>query len=95
MEKIKIYYSRISEILRTYIEKRYLFIALELPTCDILKIIEKKNVSKNDVDNLRLILERADLAKFAKSKPTKDQHVESIELSILFITNTKLISKNG
>ncbi|MEE2954270.1 MAG: hypothetical protein VX347_03765 [Bacteroidota bacterium] len=92
--KIKTYHSKISEILRKYIEQRYAFIALELPTSDILNIIKQKKITDAEINNLKLVLERADLAKFAKNKPDNEENKESMCLSILFVENTKIIPEN-
>ena len=92
--EIKIYHSKISEILRRYLENRYEFIALELPTADILNKIHEKDIHKNEITNLQRILERADLAKFAKNKPEDKENQESIDLAVLFVENTKIILEN-
>lgn len=87
--KIKQYHSEISEILRTYLEKRFQILALELPTFDIIKNLEKKGVSNDNLQILTTLLERADLAKFAKSKPIDVENVQSMEQSVNFVNNTK------
>ena len=92
--EIKIYHSKISETLRRYIENRYEFIALELPTSDILNKIREKDIHKNEINNVRRVLERADLAKFAKNKPEEKENQESMGLAILFVENTKIILEN-
>ena len=92
--EIKIYHSKISETLRRYIENRYEFIALELPTSDILNKIREKDIDKNEINNVRRVLERADLAKFAKNKPEEKENQESMGLAILFVENTKIILEN-
>ena len=43
--KLKQYHSEISEIIRTYLEKRFQILALELPTFDILKNLKNKGIS--------------------------------------------------
>lgn len=88
--KVKEYHSRISEILRIYIEKRYAFIAMELPTEDILINLKKNTVQKNIITDLDIILRRADLAKFAKSKPNDIENQESMDLAENFVKKTRL-----
>ena len=85
---IKEYYSIISEITRRYIENRFNFIALELTTEEILSEI-KIHVNSDNLNNIKTLLERADLVKFAKSKPEKNTSVESMNLANNFILNTK------
>jgi hypothetical protein len=88
--KIKEYHSEISESLRKYIENRYNFIALELTTNEILEYI-KNHISVEIFNELKKILEISDLAKFAKSKPTDNENIECIKLSVKFVNQTKLI----
>ena len=87
--KLKQYHSEISEILRAYLEDRFQILALELPTYDILKNLKNGNLQKEDLIILTTILQRADLAKYAKSKPTGSKNDESMNLSISFVKNTK------
>jgi hypothetical protein len=94
--KLKQYHSEISEILRTYLEERFQILALELPTYDILKDLKKRNLQKEDLIMLTTILRRADLAKYAKSKPIDSENNESMDLSVNFVKNTKAKEvKNG
>ncbi len=87
--KLKQYHSEISEILRAYLEERFQILALELPTYDILQNLKNRNLQKEDLIMLTTILQRADLAKYAKSKPTDSDNNESMDLSIYFVKNTK------
>jgi hypothetical protein len=87
--KLKQYHSEISEILRTYLEERFHILALELPTFDILINLTKKGLAKEDLQTLATILQRADLAKYAKSKPTDLENGQSMELSLVFVKNTR------
>ena len=85
---IKEYHSKLSEIIRRYTENRFKLIALELTTDEILKEI-KPILDKQLLNNLRILLQRADLAKFAKSKPIDTENIESMLLAKEFVTNTK------
>ena len=90
--KIKQYHSGISEILRKYMEHRFQFIALELTTDEILSYL-KKTISIEEHLELKQILQRADLAKFAKSKPNEEENKQSMELAKRFIDKTKKSEK--
>ena len=87
---IKEYQSQLSEIIRKYTENRFKFIALELTTNEILEEIES-NLNKAQLNNLKILLQRADLAKFAKGKPHKTENLESMSLAKEFVNNTKEI----
>lgn len=91
---IKEYHSKLSEIIRRYIEEKYKFIALELTTEEILNELKSKLASKESKD-LRTLLERADLAKFAKSKPIASENKESMILAKKFVEQTKGSRKDG
>ncbi len=86
---IKQYHSEISEILRTYLENRFQTLALELPTFDIIKNLRNEGLNSNDLNILSNILQRADLAKFAKSIPVDSENIQSMEKSVIFVNNTK------
>jgi hypothetical protein len=73
--KIKEYYSELTEIVRGYIERELKVPALENTTDEVLEMIKDfKNAdtidtSKETIDRLKDLLREADLVKFAKSKP--------------------------
>lgn len=73
--KIKEYYSELTEIVRGYIERELKVSALENTTDEILDILkefkgsETIQISKETFKKLRELLREADLVKFAKSKP--------------------------
>ena len=90
---IKEYQSQLSEIIRRYTENRFKFIALELTTDEILEKIQSI-LNNKQLKNLRTLLERADLAKFAKSKPVDTENKESMDLAQQFIESTKEGEKN-
>jgi low affinity Fe/Cu permease len=86
--KIKEYQSEISEIIRRYAENRFNFIALELATHEILSEL-KSHLNAEQLANIGTLLQRADLAKFAKSKPNNSENEESMTLAKQFVNNTK------
>jgi len=67
--KTKAYFFKLSEILRTYFEKRYLIFAVEATTGEILRLLRQKEVPSDLLEETREVLEMCDLAKFAKWKP--------------------------
>ena len=91
--KIKDYQAELSEIIRRYTENRFNFIALELATDEILKEL-KIRLNAEQLANIRTLLQRADLAKFAKSKPNDSENEESMTLAKQFVNNTKAKKRN-
>ena len=86
--KIKEYHSSLSEIIRRYTENRFNFIALELATEEIISELKSK-VNNEQLASITIILQRADLAKFAKSKPKETENKESMQIAKNFVEQTK------
>lgn len=85
---VKEYYSSISEIIRRYIEDRFEFIALEMTTDEIL--MKLNSITSNEyINSLKTLLQRADLAKFAKNKPIDTENQQSLILAKEFIKHTR------
>ena len=85
---IKEYHTELSEIIRRYTENRFNFIALELATDEIISEL-KSRVNNEQLASITILLQRADLAKFAKSKPDEDENKESMQLAKHFVGQTK------
>ena len=85
---VKEYHSEISEIIRRYTENRFNFIALELATEEIISELKSK-VNNEQLASITILLKRADLAKFAKSKPEETENKESMQLAKHFVAQTK------
>jgi len=86
--KIKEYHTELSEIIRRYTENRFDFIALELATDEIINELKSK-VNNEQLASITILLQRADLAKFAKSKPDTDENEQSMQLAKHFVGQTK------
>lgn len=73
--KIKPYYVELTDIIRSFIEREMNIPALESTTDELLETImdfnssSKLNIPKETIQKLKLLLEEADLVKFAKSRP--------------------------
>ena len=85
---IKEYYSEISEIFRRYLEERFSFNALEITTDEILEELKIKIQSKL-FEETSILLNRSDLAKFAKNKPSKNDNINSLFIARKIINETK------
>jgi hypothetical protein len=75
---IKEFYLELTEIVRWYIEKKFNVNALESTTEELYNLLKKKVDKKYNL-KLRSFLENADLAKFAKYTPQKEQIVKDFE----------------
>ncbi|WP_343328387.1 BatD family protein [Polaribacter staleyi] len=73
--KVKEYYSELTEIVRGYIERELKVPALEKTTDEVLDMLkdfkdaETIQTSEDTIKKLKALLQEADLVKFAKSKP--------------------------
>lgn len=85
----KLYYSKISDILRSYLEYRYDILAMESTTDEIAKLISSLSISREHQNRLIETLQLADFAKFAKMTPLPDQNMRSMENARAFVEHTK------
>lgn len=87
---IKLYYTRLTEILRQYLENRYNVFSLELTTAETLDALVKTGFKKDATYNqLRTILSGADLVKFAKYNPEPAENEIHFQNSWDFVQVTK------
>lgn len=84
--EIKAYYSDLSEIIRTYIEDGLHTPAMEMLTDDI---IDRLKARKIDTAQLSILLNTADMAKFAKAQPTSAENESVMKFAFEFIHQTK------
>ena len=84
--EIKAYYSDLSEIIRTYIEDGLHTPAMEMLTDDIIKSLKARRINTKQ---LSILLSTADMAKFAKAKPTNAENELTIKFAFDFIHQTK------
>ena len=85
--EIKKYYTRLTEILRQYLENRFRVYSLELTTAETLDALVKTGFKKNGSYNeLKAVLTGADLVKFAKYKPEPSENESHFQNSWNFVT---------
>jgi hypothetical protein len=89
--EIKKYYTRLTEILRQYLENRYNVFSLELTTSETLEALVKTGFKKDATYNLlKTVLTGADLVKFAKYKPEPEENELHYKNSWDFVQETKI-----
>ena len=88
-DQSKLYYSRLADILRLYLEYRYGWLALESTSQEIEEEIDNYNMKDKAKESLLPILRTADLVKFAKMLPTPDVNIKAMELANKFIDFTE------
>jgi hypothetical protein len=88
--KIKLYYSRLTDILRQYIESRFKVPAMEQTTEDIIRDLKRGNHVRDEIrDELQGLLQLADLVKFAKWNPVAEENEASQQSAYDFVLRTK------
>ena len=91
--EIKLYYTRLTEILRQYLENRFGVNSLELTTYETLSALLRTGFKKDEnFGLLKQILEGADMVKFAKFFPTDSDNEASFQDAWNFIDNTKQLA---
>ncbi|MBD3384570.1 hypothetical protein GF407_06545 [candidate division KSB1 bacterium] len=89
--EVKAHYSRLSDIIRIYIEGRYFIDAMEMTSEEIYDNLYQRKIAPDHLSDLRQILSLSDFVKFAKYVPTRTENETSINLAVNFVNNTKLI----
>jgi len=90
-KQYKAFFSRLSEIIRLYLEGRYFFAAMEQTTTDILSIMPRHESDALLLSKLDSILHLSDLVKFAKYIPDQDE-IDSVKTqSLEFIEQSKIV----
>jgi len=70
--RVKEYHTEITEIIRTYFEKRFSLPALELTTDETLEVLKSKSESSSVIPLTKDFLQNADMVKFAKFVPLNE-----------------------
>lgn len=85
----KEYYTRLTDILREYLDKRFAINAMEMTSTQIRHALDS---SKDEIMSKELVehvLETADFVKFAKAQPLGDDNVKAFEFARKFVEDTK------
>lgn len=91
-DRLKPFYTQLTDILRTYIEGRYNIPAMEQISDEILEsLIKADEETISAINNLEQILRTSDLVKFAKHKPLPDENDLSMMDAYLFVNQTKIV----
>jgi len=94
--KEKLYYTKLTEIIRVYIEQRYGINALEMTSDEIIVALNINIVEeKKSIELLKNMFSTADLVKFAKVKPLPDENEIGLLNAYQFVNNTKPLITPG
>lgn len=85
----KEYYTRLTEILRIYLDKRFGINAMEMTSTQIMHHLQSNDDTKTSAPVMKQILEMADFVKFAKVRPLPDDNQKAFNNAVTFVENTK------
>lgn len=87
--QLKPYFTRLSEIIRRYLERRYLIQAMESTTTQLLDQLRKLSLALDELKLFRDFFPCCDLVKFAKYTPTVPEQERVTELAFRILEATR------
>lgn len=88
--EVKEYYSRLSDILRRYLDNRYGISSPELTTDETIRMLQKASVTTGaQMSIIKEILSLSDMVKFAKYVPDSSLHEKCYEDALKFVEETR------
>lgn len=91
-EDLKPFYTKLSTIVRKYMEDRFKIPAPESITTEIINDFNQTEFASDDMNNkLRDLLSLSDMVKFAKDEPDNYKNEMMIEYAFSFVNHTKEI----
>jgi hypothetical protein len=85
------YHSRVTDIVRGYIEERFQVPALESTTDELLKELRVSALSTDHRTQLQNMLHLADQVKFAKHVPSPQENEQMMAAALRFVSGTALV----
>lgn len=82
------YYLRLTEILRVYLEARYGEPVTAMTSAEVERLVKARAQDLQLGGRIRELLARADLVKFAKAKPGRDEGPQDADLALSLIQAT-------
>lgn len=86
---VKDYYTELTDILREYLEQRYVIKTHEKTTDEIFASLRYMDIANDSREKLRQVLVLSDLVKFAKEKPLPVDNELSMEQAVAFVNQTQ------
>lgn len=83
------YFTELTDILRTYLDKRFGINAMEMTTRQIIDKLSSDSRIRDKREYVRQVLDMADFVKFAAMRPLPTDNVKSYENAVKFVEETK------
>lgn len=87
-EKQKFFYSSVTDTLRSYMEARWGFGAMEMTTDEIFDALKDKGLPKDLYDETEQLFETSDFVKYAKHTVSDEENAKAVPLAVRFVTST-------
>ena len=84
----KEYYSRLTDVLRRYIFRRFAIYAVEMTSSEIISALKANEETREVHELIKAVFDIADLVKFAKVRPLPDDNVASLRRAMSFVEQT-------
>ena len=91
--KHKLYYSSLSDILRTYLAGRFEVGAMEMTSDEIAEALRQLDIEEKQKMDLLSVLRDADLVKFAKATPEAEENELAYNKAYYFVEETKPVEE--
>ncbi len=85
----KEYYTALTDTFRKYLQDRFGFNAMEMTSSEIIQRLREEE-DQEKIEELKALLETADLVKFAKHRSREDEKDRGLESVVAFINETKM-----
>lgn len=83
------FYTRLTDILRVYLQERFGINAMEMTSTQIRHSIQSNEETRLSKRNMDAVLEMADFVKFAKMRPLPDDNTRAFNSAMQFVEDTK------
>ena len=85
----KEYFTGLTDILRVYIDRRFDINAVEMTSSQIIDTLKKNDETRAVNEQLEMILEVADIVKFANARPLADDNEVAYQRAVNFVEATR------
>ncbi len=89
----KEYFTGLTDILRVYIDRRFHINAVEMTSSQIIDTLKKNDETKAVNEQLEMILEVADIVKFANARPLADDNEVAYQRAVNFVEATRPVEE--
>jgi hypothetical protein len=94
-KQVKVFYIKLTGIVRTYLERRYKIMALEQTSFEILAALKQTDCKPAERKTLEKMLILADMVKFAKAIPDDAENAVQVDIALEFVNKTTPVAREN